>query len=52
MTQPALDDAIVEPAAHDGSEEHYYVDRILAERRNEHGDMEYLVSWEDYADVS
>lgn len=47
----ALDDAVVELAATD-SEEVFFIDRILAERRNEYGDMEYLVSWEGYQDVS
>lgn len=48
MGEPALDDDPVELA----EDEHYVVLRILAERCNEHGDMEYLVSWEGYQDVS
>lgn len=49
--EAAPDDAVVELAETD-NEEVFFIDRILAERRNEYGDMEYLVSWEGYQDVS
>lgn len=52
MTRTVLEDFSDESAADDNDDETYIVERILAERLNEDGVMKYLVSWEDYPDVS